>query len=135
VNVLVDTSVWSHVLRKNTPQDSVIVRDLSELIKELRVKIIGPIRQEILSGIKSAGQFEKLKSYLSAFPDLSLETQDFEKAAVYYNTCRQNGIQGSNTNFLICAVAFQHQLEIFTTDNDFLKFQSYIPVKLYMPRT
>jgi predicted nucleic acid-binding protein len=134
VNVLVDTSVWSHVLRKNTPQDSVIVRDLSELIKELRV-IIGPIRQEILSGIKSAGQFEKLKSYLSAFPDLSLETQDFEKAAVYYNTCRQNGIQGSNTNFLICAVAFQHQLEIFTTDNDFLKFQSYIPVKLYMPRT
>jgi predicted nucleic acid-binding protein len=135
VNVLVDTSVWSQVLRKNTPKDNAIVRNLSELIKELRVKMIGPIRQEILSGIKSASQFAKLKSYLSAFPDLPLETQDFEKAAMYFNTCRQNGIQGSNTDFLICAVASNHEMEIFTRDNDFLKFQRYIPVNLYMPRT
>ncbi len=135
MNVLVDTSIWSLVLRRGVPREHIVTKDLSELIRELRVQIIGLIRQELLSGIRSEFQFEELKSYLSAFPDLPLETLDFEKAAEFFNLCRRNGIQGSNTDFLICSVAHRRSLEIFTSDNDFLDFQQHLPIKLYSPRT
>lgn len=135
MNVLVDTSVWSLALRRRGSNDQVVKTNLSELINELRVQTIGPIRQELLSGIKSLSQFEKLRSYLSAFPDLPLETADFENAAEFFNTCRKNGVQGSNTDFLICSVASRRDLEIFTSDHDFLDFRKHLPIRLYSPRT
>jgi predicted nucleic acid-binding protein len=135
MNVLVDTSIWSLVLRRGVSRDHIVTKDLSELIRELRVQIIGPIRQELLSGIKSKNQFKELRLYLSAFPDLILEAADFERAAEFFNICRRNGIQGSNTDFLICSVAHGRDLEIFTSDNDFLDFQQHLPIKLYSPRT
>ncbi|NQT74638.1 MAG: PIN domain-containing protein [Chloroflexi bacterium] len=97
--------------------------------------MIGPIRQELLSGIKSPNQFKTLKSYLWAFPDLPLEASDYEKAAEFFNITRKHGIQGSNTDFLIFSVAYHHDLEIFTTDKDFHNFQQYIPIKLYLLKT
>lgn len=135
MNVLVDTSIWSLALRRRTSNGQAVKRNLSELINELRVQIVGPIRQELLSGIKSESQFEKLRSYLSAFPDLPLEAADFENAAEFFNTCRKKGVQGSNTDFLICSVALRRDLEIFTSDHDFLDFSKYLPIKLYSPRT
>ncbi len=57
--------------------------------------------------------------------------QDDEKAAEIFNTCRANDVQGSNIDFLICAVSINHQLPIFSVDNDFLNYQKYLPVLLY----
>jgi predicted nucleic acid-binding protein len=93
--------------------------------------MIGPIRQELLSGIRSGSQFDSLKKRLSAFPDEPISAEDYEEAARNFNVCRQNGIQGSNTDFLICAVAKRRQFEIFTTDNDFALFSEFIAITLY----
>lgn len=131
MKVIVDTCVWSLALRKDTSKEKKIIKALTELIREVRVQLIGPIRQEILSGIKSQKRFLELKDYLSAFLDLTLESTDYEKAAEFFNNCRRKGIQGSNTDFLICAAAFNHDLEIFTTDKDFNHFKKYIPIKLF----
>ena len=131
MNVLVDTSIWSLALRREVPMLHAATEALSELIRELRVKIIGPIRQELLSGIRSEKQFEELRLHLSAFPDLPIETPDYEKAAEFFNICRENGIQGSNTDFLICSVAHRRDLEIFTSDKDFIAFRKHLPIKLY----
>ena len=131
MKVLVDTCVWSMALRKNTSRNDEVVSKLTQLIEEVRVQIIGPIRQELLSGIKSKKHFEELKYYLSSFPDIPLKSNDYEKAAELFNTCRKNGIQGSNTDFLICSVAINHDFEIFTTDNDFNNFKKCIPIKSY----
>jgi predicted nucleic acid-binding protein len=131
MKVIVDTCVWSHALRINSSKDEKIIKALTELIRDVRVQLIGPIRQEILSGIKSEKRFMKLKEYSLAFWDLTLEAADYEKAAEFFNICRRNGIQGSNTDFLLCAVAFHRDLEIFTIDKDFNNFKKYIPLKLY----
>lgn len=131
MKVIVDTCVWSLALRKDSPKDEKIIKALTELIREVRVQLIGPIRQEILSGIKSHKRFLELKEYFSAFLDLNLESSDFEKAAEFFNICRRKGIQGSNTDFLICAAAFNHDHEIFTIDKDFEYFNKYIPIKLF----
>jgi len=132
MKVIVDTCVWSYALRKDSSKDETIINTLVKLIKEVRVQLIGPIRQDILSGVKSEKRFLELKEYFSAFSDLPLETNDYEKAAEFFNVCRKNGIQGSNTDFLLCAAAVNHDLKIFTIDKDFSYFQKYLPINLFL---
>lgn len=131
MKVIVDTCVWSQALRKNRQKDNTLINTLIELIKEIRVQLIGPIRQELLSGIKYERQFNELRDYLAAFPDFLIETKEYEKAAEFYNLCRSKGIQGSNTDFLICAIAVNYGYEILTIDKDFENFQKHLPIQLY----
>jgi predicted nucleic acid-binding protein len=135
MKILVDTSVWSLALRRNLPSDGPEVSELIELIRETRVQMIGPVRQELLSGVKSQAQLQKLRNHLRPFPDLELTTRDYECAAEFFNLCRSKGIQGSNTDFLICAVAARNKTPIFTTDGDFALFQAHLPVMLHRPRS
>ncbi|MBD1829744.1 PIN domain-containing protein [Microcoleus vaginatus GB1-A2] len=131
MNVLVDSSVWSLALRRNTTNEALsIVNVLRDLIADGRVVLLGAIRQEVLSGVRYKEQFARLREYLRAFPDLELTTEDYELAAEFFNTCRSNGVQGSNTDFLLCAVAHRRGYTIFTTDKDFENFRSHIPVVL-----
>jgi predicted nucleic acid-binding protein len=104
---------------------------LIDLIQEFRATIIGPIRQELLSGIKERAQYELLRERLRAFPDLPLRTQDYELAAEFFDSCRAKGVQGSNTDFLICAVAARRRLSIFTTDQDFENYSRVLGVALH----
>lgn len=134
MRVLVDTSVWSEALRRRRKVDSDVVQELRSLILEHRIDIIGPIRQEILSGLREDAQFEKLEKHIAAFPDIPLETADHIMAAQFFNTCRAKGVQGSNTDFLICAVAVRRQHSIFTTDGDFPLFAKYLPIVLHETR-
>lgn len=131
MNVLVDTSVWSLVLRRGTEKTAPEARQLHELIAGRRVQMIGPIRQELLSGIRGQSQFKTLEARLSAFPDLPILTDDYIAAAHFFNTCRAEGIQGSNTDFLICAVAARNRLSIYTTDKDFTRFADHVPIAFH----
>lgn len=134
MNILVDTCVWSLALRRSAPQDSPLLRELKELINEQRVVMIGPIRQEILSGIREQTQFDVLREKLQAFYNFPLGAEDYETAAGFYNTCRRSGIQGSNTDFLICAVSVRYSIPVFTTDADFGAYQKHIAISLHQPR-
>lgn len=53
MKVIVDTSVWSLALRRDNQESTDTVQELRHLIRDHRVQMIGPIRQEILSGIRS----------------------------------------------------------------------------------
>ena len=134
MKVLVDTCIWSLALRRSVSAPSLHLEELKELIREARVQLVGPVRQEILSGVKSERQFKKLKESLAAFPDLPLNTRDFEQAAHYFNLARRKGIQGSNTDFLLCAVAAARNLAIYTLDQDFVLFQSVFSLRFHEPR-
>jgi predicted nucleic acid-binding protein len=137
VKVLVDTSVWSQALRRQkqeiVPNTSLqVVQRLESLIEDGRVAMLGPIRQELLSGIKTQAQFESLRQILSAFPDEKLDAEDYEMAAKSFNACRQLGIQGSNTDFLICAVSLAKKWPIFSLDKDFERYQKCLPLILFV---
>lgn len=136
MKILVDTSVWSLALRKKTltEEEKKIVKELKELIYELRVVVIGPVRQELLSGISDEIKYMNLKDKLKAFDDLPLKVEDYEKAAELFNTCRRNGIQGSQIDFLICAAALNNKISIFTTDKDFENYKKFINIKLHIIR-
>ena len=134
MKVLVDTSVWSIALRRKAINDeeSAVVKKLQELIESLQVAIIGPIRQEILSGIADEKQFKLLITKLGTFEDVPISTAYYEKAAYFYSVCRVNGIQRSHIDFLICAVAANHKMPVFTLDKDFIRYAEYLPIKMYL---
>jgi len=134
MKIIIDTCIWSLALRRNTVQGNPYIEELRNLIEEIRAQLLGPIRQELLSGIKSKNQFDTLKLHLEAFTDMELETKDYELAAEYFNAARKKGIQGSNTDFLICAISSRRKMPILTTDKDFANFQSVFPVSLHVPR-
>lgn len=138
MKVLVDTSVWSLALRrpKNspiTPEQQATVSALTDLVRDGRAVLIGAVRQELLCGIKTPGQFDALRDSLAAFEDVALSREVYESAAQAFNTCRANGVQGSNTDFLICAASIHHRLPIFSLDGDFLMYRRWLPVQLYAP--
>ena len=132
MNVLVDTSVWSAVLRRKS-HNAVAYQHLMELVRQKRAHMIGPVRQELLSGLREMPNYERLRDYLRAFPDETLTTEDYEQAALFFNACRAAGIQGSNTGFLICAVANRLQLLVYTFDRDFHQYSRHLPVRLFSP--
>ncbi len=89
---------------------------------------------EILSGIREANRFTLLKNKLSAFDDRELSSGIFILAASLYNTLRSKGVQGSNTDFIICACSIEWDLPILTKDKDFERYSKYIPIELHKAR-
>ena len=126
MKVLVDTPIWSYALRSRKKEYQVEIEQFESLIKGQRVLIIGPIRQEILSGYSDLKKFERLREKLSYFENCSIQDSDYESAAEICNQCRKKGIQGSHIDFLICAVAKRMDVPIFTTDKDFFKYQKVV---------
>ncbi len=131
MNVIVDTCVWSRFLRRNRLSTDPVAAEVARLVRADAVELMGPIRQELLSGAQPDERFEQLRDYLRFYRNLPLDEADDELAASYYNLCRQRGIQGTGTDLLICAAAVRRGLKIFTTDADFDSFATYLPIKLH----
>jgi predicted nucleic acid-binding protein len=133
--VLVDTPIWSLALRRIVsdlnPRERRLVTALQELIGDGRAQIIGPVRQELLSGIRDETAFRRLRTELRAFDEPPLDISDSEEAAQIHNQCRSQGIAGSAIDFLICAAASRRKWQIFTTDQDFTDYAGVVPLNLY----
>jgi len=113
VNVLVDTPIWSYALRTPDKEHQHEIDRLTSLIRDQRALIIGPIRQEILSGYSDVRKFKKLREKLSFFENTPIQDIDYESAAELCNQCKRIDVP------------------IFTTDKDFSHYQKAIPIKLY----
>lgn len=131
MRILVDTCVWSAVLRRGSPASDRVQIEMVRLIEGGCVELIGPVRQEILSGVRTESQFETLREALDNFPEMIIRSEDFVEAARLYNLCRGQGIQGSGTDFVICAVAIREDVPVFTVDSDFGRYARVFPLRLH----
>lgn len=129
--VLVDTCIWSLALRGSKSKHENVVNELTRLIDENQVRIIGLIRQELLSGYSDKRSFDKLRKKISYFTNEPVIDADYEAAAEYSNLCRAKGVLGSHIDFLICAVSIRTNFPIFTTDKDFKNYSKHLPISLY----
>ena len=138
MNVLIDTSVFSLALRRKNENlsmnERLLVAELSELIREGRARMIGLIRQELLSGIKTTEQYEKLRVHLRSFPDEVVDTSDYEEAAKFGNRCRTKGVAVSIVDILLCAIAIKRQWAILIADPDFSSYARVLPLRIHTPR-
>ena len=130
MSVIIDTCVWSQFLRRDRRNSNPLVTETTKLIQADDVVILGPIRQELLSGALTE-RYEQLREYLRFYPNLPLEEEDDELAARHYNSLRERGIQGTGTDLLICAAAVRRNLRIFTVNRDFEFYAKHIPIRLH----
>jgi hypothetical protein len=131
LKVLVDTPIWSYALRSKNHAYQTEIDALTALIRDQSALIIGPIRQEILSGYSQMRKYRIIKEKLSYFANTPILDADYELAAEFSNKCRKKGVQGSHIDFLICAVANRIDIPIFTNDKDFDRYQNIISIKLF----
>ena len=130
MSVIVDTSVWSLAFRRRTAR-SPEAEALAGLLEEDDAILLGVIRLELLSGMPDATQFHTLRDRLRSIPDYPLTVEHYEVAAESFTACRLRGVQGSHTDFLLCAVSVLDQIPIFTTDKDFDLFVAHLPIRLF----
>jgi predicted nucleic acid-binding protein len=132
--ILFDTSIWSLALRRRREDLSLSEASMCKVLEEAvhggRAQLLGIVRLEVLSGIRDRAQYERLRSYLSAFGDILLSASDYEDAAAMSNTCRAAGVIGTSADFLICAVATRRGWEISTADRDFEQYGKHLPLRL-----
>lgn len=133
--ILVDTPVWSLSLRRRptdlSAAEQTITRSLYKLVSQHRVQLLGSTRQEVLSGIREPSQFHRIRDYLRDFPNVSLESEDYEEAARVSNDCRRAGVATTPVDMLMCAVSLRHSWEIFTTDRDFIRYGRVVPLQMF----
>jgi hypothetical protein len=128
MKVVVDTCIWSEALRKKSGHPSKTI--LADLVLKGNAILVGAVRQELLCGFRDNSRFLAVRELLRKYEDPAMRTEDFETAASMSNACRSNGIQGSQTDFLICAVSVRLNAEILTLDHDFNRFSKYLPIRL-----
>ena len=89
MKILVDTPIWSYALRSRNNKYQYEIDQLTSLIRDQRALIIGPIRQEILSGYSDLRKFKKLKEKLSYFENTPIEDIDVALDNCYIGEIRK----------------------------------------------
>lgn len=132
MTVLVDSTAWSELLRRKGGRgETNLVAALNSLIKRGEAVLIDVIRQEVLSGIRDALQFEQIRDILRLYPEQIPHQSDYELAGQCYSTCLSKGISPSHIDMLICAVSIAHGFEILTLDKDFNHYARALPIRLH----
>jgi len=135
MKILIDTSIWSLALRRQSGvvnPESVMLRTLIEQGEDIH--LLGIILQEVLQGIKNPKDFHILKDYLDAFPLIELTREDYIKAAELKNRLIKKGKQISTIDALIASASISNSCYLFTTDKDFEHIAQHSSLKLFRMR-
>ena len=135
MTVIVDTSVLSLAFRRRRPDHlspaaQAVVQRLSRLLDDDQAAIIGMVRQELLSGVRSVKQFQALRDVLDGLVPIAVDSSDHDLAAESFNLCRARGIAATDVDMLVCAAASRRGLPVFTTDGDFQSYAQVLRIKL-----
>ena len=127
MNLVVDTSVWSLVLRRpRVDEDDPHVRTFRwHLESGDGLFVVGNILQELLDGLRSTKQFDRLLTLMDPYPLLDLDRQTYVAAARLQSVCRSKGINAGPIDFLIAAACSQHGFPLLTADKDFVRIASH----------
>jgi len=134
MNFLVDTSVWSLLLRRDRPPD---VPQVDTLIHALetgnRVLSTGLILQELLQGFTGAKAKRQIVERFAAFPLLNPDREDHVAAAELRNLCRARGVQAETIDALLAQLCIRHELTLLTTDVDFDHIAKHSSLHVWAP--
>jgi len=87
--------------------------------------LIGNILQELLDGLRSPKQFDRLLRLLDPFPILEIDRQTYVEAARLRSLCRAKGVNAGPIDFLIAAGCCQYGFPLLTADKDFARIAAY----------
>jgi predicted nucleic acid-binding protein len=117
--IVLDTSVLSLAYRRRTTNENLLppVEILQRLIRENQPLVVpGIVLQELLSGVRTDEQRQRLSAILSAFPLALTRCEHHVEAARIATDCRRRGIAASTVDCLIAAQSVIAHAELLTVD-------------------
>lgn len=120
--MIVDTSIWIEYF-KNRPE---VVKIIEDGLMNNRIFIIGPSISELLQGVKSEEEYDKLVNCIEAVPYLQADVTDWKKAGSISFQLRKKGITIPLTDVIISAVAVNNEAEVYTLDQHFAQIPEVV---------
>jgi len=112
---LADTTVWIEFFRGKSK-----VADLIEmLLTENAVCTCGVVMFELLQGIKSEGEKNKILSILATLPYFEMTQKLWRSAAEVSLSLKMHGVSLPLSDIFIATIAVENDLSIYTLDNHF----------------
>jgi predicted nucleic acid-binding protein len=134
MTLLVDTSVWSLALRRDTQTTEPQVHHLKKALLGSEVIVTtGLVLQELLQGFLGPKAQTQIIERLAALPLLQPDRNDHISAAALRNTCRRAGIQLGTVDALIAQLCIRYDVMLLTTDKDFTHAAKHCPLRIWSP--
>lgn len=127
--ILVDTSVFIDFFAgKHSKLTEILIKSI-ENSDDLCT--CGLIIAEILQGIRSDKEYDRIKSILSGLIYLPITKNMFIHAASMYRTIRKNGktVRGP-ADCIIASVCLEHEVELLHNDKDFTTIAQYTSLRI-----
>lgn len=124
--ILVDTSVWIEVFRRNRPLD------LESLVPIDAVVSCLPVVHEVLQGFRDERAFRIARESFFAMQliESPLRIERFEEAVQLYRSARRIGVTiRSSVDCLIAACAIRNDIEVLHRDRDFTALARVSPLR------
>ena len=132
MNLLVDTSVWSLALRRDTPDAVPQVLALKRALEGGDTVITaGLILQELLQGFAGPKANAEIIARFAALPLLSPDRQDHIDAALLRNQCRRAGVPMGTIDALLAQLCLRHHLTLLTTNRDFTHAATHCALRVW----
>ena len=125
--VLVDSSVWIAVFRRNSSTALETIVDFDEVVTCL------PVVQEVLQGFQDPRAFALAREAMHALPvvDSPMPQAAFDQAVDLYRAARRAGLTvRSGVDCLIAACAIRHHLVVLHDDRDYDALAQVSPLQV-----
>lgn len=134
--LLVDTSVWSLLLRRDSPPDLPEVTALRRALNgDEIVATTGVVVQELLHRLVSSSAQAAIKETFGVLEYLAPTFDDHVEAAGVRNHLRSSGIQLGAIDALIARLAIAGGHTLLTTDKDFQLAARHVALRLWTAPT
>lgn len=132
-SLVFDSTIWIDALNKKQNEKVELLKSIAPF--ENSIVLFPVIAQEILQGIKSDEQFNKVYKNLNGFTIYTLPPWETHiGAATLYRDLRKKGITIRKPNDCIIAfLAINFGLELVHNDSDFDLIAQNSPLKIYKP--
>ncbi|NQW23227.1 MAG: PIN domain-containing protein [SAR202 cluster bacterium] len=124
---LLDTSVWLEVLPPRDTNPDLRIR-VDALLAADQVATMGMVELELLGGVRSQQEWDRLQEYLSALHRLPVAEETWEEAAQMGFQLRRQGVTVPFTDLLIGAVAVKSDAILLHRDRHFDLMALHLPL-------
>ena len=133
MNLFVDTSVWSLALRRDAPPDQPEVERLVTALQSGEsVYTTGLILQELLQGFSGPKARDQIVDRFSALPLIVPDRRTYRgRLSSQYLPTRRH--PGRNDRCTVARLCLRHDLELLTTDQDFVRIADRTPLRVWQP--
>ena len=132
MTLMVDTSVWSLALRRDSTVETKEVIALREALDGVdSVVTTGLVLQELLQGFSGPKAKETIIERFGALPLIQPDRQDHVAAAEVRNACRRNGVQIGTIDALLVQLCSRYEMTLLSSDQDFANAVQHVPFRLW----